>query len=65
MPLSNALMLKPKHYEKFRNNMMLHLESISDEMITVLRMPQFKSDIPYAPLIFTQMEVIPKTKIKS
>ena len=37
MSLSDAPMLKPENYEKWKNNMILHLEAISDEMITVIQ----------------------------
>ena len=36
MSLSDAPILKPENYEKWKNNMMLHLEAISDEMIDVI-----------------------------
>ena len=36
MSLSDAPVLKPENYEKWKNNMMLHLEAISDEMIYVI-----------------------------
>ena len=36
MSLSDAPILKPENYEKWKNNMMLHLEAISDEMIYVI-----------------------------
>ena len=36
MSLSDAPVLKPENYEKRKNNMMLHLEAISDEMICVI-----------------------------
>ena len=34
--LSDAPVLKSENYEKWKNNMMLHVESISDEMIYVI-----------------------------
>ena len=37
MSLSDAPILKPENYEKWRNNMMLHLEAINDEMIEVIK----------------------------
>ena len=37
MSLSDAPVLKPDNYEKWKNNMMLHLEAISDEMIEVIK----------------------------
>ena len=37
MSLSDAPILKPENYEKWKNNMMLHLEAISDKMIEVIK----------------------------
>ena len=37
MSLSDAPVLKPENYEKWKNNMMLHVEAISDDMIEVIK----------------------------
>ena len=37
MSLNDAPVLKPENYEKWKNNMLLHLEAISDEMIYVIK----------------------------
>ena len=37
MSVLDAPVLKPENYEKWKNNMLLHLEAISDEMITVIK----------------------------
>ena len=43
--LGDAPTLKLENYEKRRNNMMLHLEAISDEMVTVINDGPIKIEV--------------------
>ena len=43
--LGDAPTLKLENYEKWRNNMMLHLEAISDEMVTVINDGPIKIEV--------------------
>ena len=43
--LGDAPTLKLENYEKWRNNMMLHLEAISDEMVTVINGGPIKIEV--------------------
>lgn len=43
--LGDAPTLKLDNYEKWRNNMMLHLEAISDEMVTVVNDGPIKIEV--------------------
>ena len=49
MSLSDAAIHKPENYEKWKNNMMLHLEAISDEMIEVIK---------YGPIVIQQFKQV-------
>lgn len=43
--LGDAPTLKLENYEKWRNNMMLHLEAISDKMVTVINDGPIKIEV--------------------